>query len=152
MQMFSFSFIFLFSSRWLMNSITHIVVALSNPILVIHVIIVVLPKQSPVGSLSYGAGMPGGVYVSGSPYSTSVRDQPVSGSIPAYSMWGSDSSQLYRPGSGGKDPKDKKQVCSTLLITTATLVVLAVLGIAAVAAYLGGNKFYVTRLPCPVSL
>ena len=91
-----------------------------------------------MGSLSYG-GMPGGMYISGSPYSTSVRDQPASGSIPAYSMWGSDSSQLYRPGSGGKDKKDKKPVCSTLLITTAALVVMAVLAIAAVAAYLGGK-------------
>jgi hypothetical protein len=90
--------------------------------------------------------MPGGVYISGSPYSTSVRDQPASGSIPAYSMWGSDSSQLYRTGSGGKDQKDKKQVCSTLLITTAALVVMAVLAIAAVAAYLGGK--YSIALSC----
>ena len=94
-------------------------------------------RQSPVGSLSYG-GMPaGGVLIGGSPYSTSVRDHPTAASVPAYSMWGSDSSQLYRPGS--KDSKDKKQVCSTLLITTATLVVTAILAIAAVAAYLGGE-------------
>ena len=55
-------------------------------------------------------------------------------------MWGSDSSQLYRPGSGSKDQNEKKQVCSTLLITTATLIVLAILALAAVAAYLGGNQ------------
>lgn len=94
------------------------------------------PPPSPVGSMSYGV-MPGGVYISGSPYSTSVIDHPATGSVPAYSMWGSDSSQLYRPGSGGKDVSEKKQVCSTLLITTAALVVMAVLAIAAVAAYLG---------------
>lgn len=94
--------------------------------------------------MSYTGGPPGGAfYVGGSPYSTSLRDHPLpTGSIPAYSMWGSDSSQLYRPGSGDvKDKKDRKQVCSTLLITTATLIVMAVLAIAAVAAYLGGMHF-----------
>lgn len=82
-----------------------------------------------------------GALMGGSPYSTSLRDHPMSpGSIPAYSVWGSDSSQLYRSGSGdSKGQKDTKQACSTLLITTATLIVMAVLAIAAVAAYLGGK-------------
>lgn len=106
-----------------------------------------IQKQSPVGSMSYGV-MPGGVYISGSPYSTSVIDHPATGSVPAYSMWGSDSSQLYRPGSGGKDVSEKKQVCSTLLITTAALVVMAVLAIAAVAAYLGGMNRALFGLAC----
>ena len=77
--------------------------------------------------------------IGGSPYSTSLRDQPITNSVPAYSVWGSDSSQLYRPSSSGKLKKGDKQVCSSLLLITASLVVMAVLGIAALAAYLGGK-------------
>lgn len=96
--------------------------------------------QSPVGSLHYGGQAPG-VYIGGSPYSTTLREHPLTtSSIPAYSMWGSDSSQLYRASVGSsKAGKEKKQVCSTLLMTTAALVVMSILAIAAVAAYLGGK-------------
>jgi len=102
-----------------------------------------LPPASPAESLSYGS--PGGAfYLGGSPYSTSLRDQGMAMPAPAaaYSAgfgWaGSDSSQqLYRNSSLGSKDKDKKRVCSVLLIATSTLVVMAVLAIAATAAYLG---------------
>ena len=88
----------------------------------------------------------------GSPYSTSLRDQGIAMPAPAaaYSAgfgWaGSDSSQqLYRNSSLGSKDKDKKRVCSVLLIATSTLVVMAVLAIAATAAYLGG-EFHEHRL------
>ena len=73
-------------------------------------------------------------------------------SVAAYSVWGSDSSQqLYRGQNSNLDgrKRDKKQVCSGLLIATSTLVFLAVLAIAAVAAYLGGKSARETLFsPC----
>jgi len=92
--------------------------------------------QSPIGSLPYG-GLQAPSYVSGSPYSISLPDQPMSNSVPAYSIWGSDSSQLYRSSPIKKNKQ--RQACSTVLIATVASVACTVLAIAAIAAYLGGK-------------
>lgn len=96
------------------------------------------PESAAAAAAAVSAGP---FYLAGSPYSTGLRDA----STPYNMGWSSDSSQqLYRTQSSDKD-KDKKQACSGLLIATSTLVVVAVLAIAAVAAYLGGKSVFIVR-------
>lgn len=121
---------------------------------------VVKNEQSPAESVLMDSPNGAPFYLGGSPYSTAMR--PDADPAPSAVLGGvgvgygaglmgwsgsSDSSQqLYRHSSaslgGSSREKDKKQVCSALLITTAALVVMAVLAIAAVAAYLGGRSFF----------
>jgi len=90
--------------------------------------------------VEYGGGamvtpsLPGsGAY---SAYSSGLLDGMQAALPAAYSVWGSsDSSQLY---AGQKKKGNARRNCSAVLIATATLVLLGVLAIAAVAAYLGG--------------
>ena len=101
--------------------------------------------------LDYGGGkaltpsLPGsnGGY---SAYSCGLLDGMQAALPAAYSVWGSsDSSQLYAAAAAAAGTGNKKtgtgptRNCSAVLIATATLVLLGVLAIAAVAAYLGGS-------------